>query len=40
MEFRLYSLDYAETFAQLHNNPNVLNNGYDKHLIHLQNKMP
>ena len=30
MEFREYSLDYAEAFAQMRNNPNVLENGYDK----------
>jgi ribosomal-protein-alanine N-acetyltransferase len=30
MEFRQYSHDYADTFAQMRNNPNVLNNGYDK----------
>jgi ribosomal-protein-alanine N-acetyltransferase len=30
MEFRLYNLDYADTFAQMRNNPNVLDNGYDK----------
>jgi ribosomal-protein-alanine N-acetyltransferase len=30
MEFRQYSLEYAERFAALRNNPNVLDNGYDK----------
>jgi ribosomal-protein-alanine N-acetyltransferase len=30
MEFRLYNLDYADSFAQMRNNPNVLDNGYDK----------
>lgn len=30
MEFREYDLEYAERFALLRNNPNVLNNGYDK----------
>jgi len=30
MEFKEYSLEYAEIFATLRNNPNVLNNGYDK----------
>lgn len=30
MEFRQYSLDYAEKFAVIRNNPNVLDNGYDK----------
>jgi ribosomal-protein-alanine N-acetyltransferase len=30
MEFRLYNIDYAETFAHIRNNPNILNNGYDK----------
>ncbi len=30
MELRQYSLDYADTFAKLRNNPNVLDNGYDK----------
>lgn len=30
MEFRLYNLDYADAFAQIRNNPNVLDNGYDK----------
>ncbi|MEP7164392.1 MAG: GNAT family protein [Ferruginibacter sp.] len=30
MEFRQYSLDYADTFAQMRNNPNVLDNRYDK----------
>lgn len=30
MEFRQYSLDYAYSFAQIRNNPNVLDNGYDK----------
>ena len=30
MEFRSYSLDYTDTFAQMRNNPNILNNGYDK----------
>ena len=30
MEFRQYSLKYATKFAEMRNNPNVLNNGYDK----------
>jgi ribosomal-protein-alanine N-acetyltransferase len=30
MEFRQYSHNYADTFAQMRNNPNVLDNGYDK----------
>jgi ribosomal-protein-alanine N-acetyltransferase len=30
MEFREYNLKYAEGFARLRNNPNVLDNGYDK----------
>lgn len=30
MEFGLYNLDYAATFAQMRNNPTVLKNGYDK----------
>ena len=30
MEFRQYSLDYADSFAQIRNNSNVLDNGYDK----------
>jgi RimJ/RimL family protein N-acetyltransferase len=30
MEFRSYDLDYADRFAQIRNNPTVLNNGYDK----------
>lgn len=30
MEFRKYSLEFADTFAQLRNNPSVLDNGYDK----------
>src|SRR4051794_5173989 len=30
MEFRQYRLDYANAFAQLRNNPNILDNGYDK----------
>ncbi len=30
MEFRQYSLDYADTLAQIRNNPGVLDNGYDK----------
>ena len=30
MEFREYSLDHAEAFSQMRNNPNVLDNGYDK----------
>jgi [ribosomal protein S5]-alanine N-acetyltransferase len=30
MEFRQYNLDYADKFAQMRNNPNVLDNGYDK----------
>ena len=30
MEFRLYNLDYAGTFAQIRNNPAILDNGYDK----------
>lgn len=30
MEFREYNPEYAERFAEIRNNPNVLNNGYDK----------
>lgn len=30
MEFRQYNQDYAEAFAEMRNNPNVLDNGYDK----------
>jgi [ribosomal protein S5]-alanine N-acetyltransferase len=30
MEFKQYSFEYAETFAIMRNNPNVLDNGYDK----------
>lgn len=30
MEFGLYNLGYAATFAQMRNNPTVLKNGYDK----------
>ena len=30
MEFRSYDLDYADSFAQIRNNPGVLDNGYDK----------
>jgi hypothetical protein len=30
MEFRLYNLDYADTFAKIRNNPGVLDNGYDE----------
>jgi len=30
MEFRQYSLDYADSFAQMRNNSNILDNGYDK----------
>src|SRR5688500_8341719 len=30
MEFKEYSLEYAEIFATIRNNPNVLNKGYDK----------
>jgi RimJ/RimL family protein N-acetyltransferase len=30
MEFRLYNLAYADEFAQIRNNPDILNNGYDK----------
>jgi [ribosomal protein S5]-alanine N-acetyltransferase len=30
MEFRSYTLEYADEFAQIRNNPNILNNGYDK----------
>ncbi len=30
MEFRLYNLGYADTFAQIRNNPAILKNGYDK----------
>jgi len=30
MEFRPYNLDYADMFAQIRNNPNILDNGYDK----------
>ena len=30
MDFRLYNLDDAGTFAQIRNNPAILDNGYDK----------
>ena len=30
MEFKPYRLEYAGAFAQMRNNPQVLNNGYDK----------
>ncbi len=30
MEFREYNLNYADAFAVMRNNPNVLDNGYDK----------
>ncbi len=30
VELREYNQEYAETFAEYRNNPNVLNNGYDK----------
>jgi [ribosomal protein S5]-alanine N-acetyltransferase len=30
MEFKEYHLDYAASYTEMRNNPNVLNNGYDK----------